>query len=110
MCSACGAYTVTATGGTTYEQSATMPDPLSSALRASASRDLPCESEDLDIRRLGPERQYAVTGCGARVSYRALSPTLASREIELVSRSPWPPVGNVASLAPASSDHLATSR
>ena len=88
VCAGCGAYTVTATGGTTFQQSGAMPDPLSSALRASASRDLVCESGDLGVERLDPEREYAVTGCGRRALYRALTPTLTSKRLELVSRSP----------------------
>jgi hypothetical protein len=83
----CGTYAVTATGGTTFRQSESLPDPLSSALRASASRDLPCESGDLDVARLDAEREYSVTGCGLRVLYRALTPSLTSRRLELVSRS-----------------------
>jgi hypothetical protein len=99
LCAGCGAYTVTATGGTTFQRSETLPDPLSSALRSSASRDLPCERNDLDITRLDREREYAVTGCGRRVLYSALTPSLTSRRLELVSRYPLPPAGDVALLA-----------
>jgi len=90
----CGAYSVTSTGGAVY-QSATVLDPSSSALEASATRDLPCDGADLDIQRLDAERQYAVTGCGWRVLYRVLTPSLTSRRVELVSRAPA--AGDVAS-------------
>jgi len=91
ICAGCGAYTATATDGAIFRQSATIPDPSLSALRASASRDLPCESSEVDIRRLDPERQYAVTGCGWRVLYRVLTPSLTSKRVELLSRTPLPP-------------------
>jgi hypothetical protein len=64
-----------------------MPDALSSALAASAARDLPCASDNLEIRRLDAERQYEVSGCGSRVLYRVLTPTVTSKRIELVPRS-----------------------
>jgi hypothetical protein len=86
-CTACGAYSVTATGGATFQQTGTAPDPMGPALRASAARDLPCESADVDVRRLDAERQYAVTGCGRRAFYRALTPTLHGKRLELVSSS-----------------------
>jgi len=91
LCTGCGAYAVTATGGTVFRQSGAIPDPMSSALRASASRDLPCESRDLDVRRLDAEREYVVTGCGRRALYRALTPTLTSKHLELVSASALSP-------------------
>jgi hypothetical protein len=97
----CGAYTVTARGGTTFQASDTDPDPLSSALKVSASRDLPCESAGLELERLDPEREYAVTGCGFRVLYRARTPTLRSKRIELVSRAPTSSGHAVALLSPS---------
>jgi hypothetical protein len=103
LCAGCGAYSVTATGGTVFQQSpATTLDPLLSALMASASRDLPCESSNLHMRRLDPERQYAVSGCGLRVVYHVLTPSLTSRRVELLSRSPLPPAGDVAGTLPPS--------
>lgn len=98
LCAGCGAYTVTSTSGTIYRQSAALPDPMWTALRASASRDLPCDSDHLDVTRLEPQRAYAVTGCGRRVLYRALTPSLTSRHLELVSHSSVPPAGDVAAL------------
>jgi hypothetical protein len=110
-CAGCGAYTVAATSGTVYEQSSTVPDPLSSALRASASRDLPCGSQLL-VTRLDDEREYVVAGCGMRGVYRALTPSLMSKRLELVSRSaPAPHVSGVALLGstPAARDPSASS-
>jgi hypothetical protein len=86
VCAGCG-HTVTASDGTIFRQSAAMPDALQSALAASASRDLPCASDDLEVTRLEPSREYAVSGCGLRVVYRVDTPTVASRRVELVSRS-----------------------
>jgi hypothetical protein len=85
----CG-HSVTATSGTVFRPSTTTPDALTSALAASASHDLPCSSADLDVERLGPEREYAVTGCGARVLYRVLTPTPTGKRVELVSRAAAP--------------------
>jgi hypothetical protein len=90
ICAGCGAYTTTATDGAIFQQSGTLPDPASSALRASAARDLPCESSNVEVRRLEPERKYAVTGCGWRVLYHVVTPTLTSRRIDLLSRTPLP--------------------
>ncbi len=87
LCAACGGYAVTATDGRIFQESATMPDSISSALLASASRDLPCGSEGLDVTRLDPDRQYQVTGCGRRVLYRVLTPSLTRRRVELISRT-----------------------
>jgi hypothetical protein len=89
-CVGCGGYVVTATDGTIFQESEEMPDSISSALARSASRDLPCESNRLDVRRLDPEREYAVTGCGRRVLYRVLSPGVTTRRVELLSRSTSP--------------------
>ena len=86
VCAGCG-YTVTATDGTIYKQSTSLPDALPSALLASAARDLPCASGDVEVKRIESEREYAVSGCGLRVVYRVDTPTVASRRIELVSRS-----------------------
>ena len=95
LCAACG-YTVTASDGTIFKQTERVPDALSSALAASASHDLPCGSDNLDVKRLEPERQYAVTGCGLRVVYKVDTPTVATRRIELVSRAA---VGSVTAAA-----------
>jgi hypothetical protein len=86
VCAGCG-YAVTASDGTVFKQSKSVPDALPSALAASASRDLPCASENLQIERLEPEREYVISGCGLRVVYRVDTPTVATRRIELVSRS-----------------------
>lgn len=102
LCAGCGAYSVTATGGTVFQQSETTPDPLVSALKASASRDLPCESNNLEMRRLDRERQYAVTGCGSSVLYRVLTPSLTGKRVELLSRSSSRATGDVAGGLPPS--------
>jgi hypothetical protein len=96
MCAGCGAYSVTTTGGTVFEQSGTAPDPLAMALRASASRDLNCESGEIDVQRLELEREYAVTACGESALYRVVTPSLRSKRVELLSRSPSSPAGVVA--------------
>jgi hypothetical protein len=96
LCMGCGAYTVVATDGAVFQQSGANPDPLSSALKVSAARDLPCES-DVEVQRLEAAREYAVSGCGGRVLYHALSPSLSTRRLDLVSRSAWP-ASHVASL------------
>jgi hypothetical protein len=85
-CVGCG-YAVTASDGTIFKQTEAVPDALSSALLASASRDLPCANSNLEVKRLEPEREYAVTGCGSRVIYRVDTPTVATKHIELVSRA-----------------------
>lgn len=82
----CGSA-VTASNGSIFRQSEAMPDAFSSALAASAAHDLPCADADLEIAHLEAQREYSVTGCGLRVLYRVLTPTLTSRRIELVSRS-----------------------
>jgi hypothetical protein len=105
MSTGCGAYSVTATGGTTYRQSGTTPDPLSSALRESASRDLPCDNADLAVSRLEPQQEYLVAGCGRSVAYRAITPTVTSKRLELVTRSESAPGGAVA-LSPPSPARL----
>jgi hypothetical protein len=99
---ACGgcAYAVTTSAGVTVEQSARNPDPLSSALRMSASRDLGCEASGLSLERLDAERQYAVTGCGRRALYRAVTPTPTTKRLELVSSSAAAPGHDVALLSP----------
>ena len=97
ICAGCGAHTVTATGGATFREADTLPDPMSSALKASAAHDLPCDSAYVDVKRLEAEREYEVTGCGYRVLYRAETPSVRSKQLELVSRAPWTPDGNVAS-------------
>jgi hypothetical protein len=94
LCMGCGGYAITATDGTVFQQSETSQDSVASALTASASRDLPCASNELDVRRLDPERRYVVSGCGRRVSYRVLTPSLTQRRLELVSRSTLPTVGD----------------
>jgi hypothetical protein len=86
VCAGCGSA-VTASNGSVFRSSDALPDAFSSALVASASHDLPCADNDLDVRRLELEREYAVTGCGSRVLYRVITPSLVSRRIELVSRS-----------------------
>lgn len=86
VCTGCG-YSVTASDGTIFKQTERVPDAFSSALAASASHDIPCGSDHLDVKRLEPEREYAVTGCGLRVVYRVDTPTVATRRIELVSRA-----------------------
>jgi hypothetical protein len=94
LCAGCGAYAVTATDGTIFRTSETMPDPTPAALRSSAAHDLPCESNGVDIRRLDPERAYAVTGCGRSLLYGVLTPTPMSWRVQLLSRSPSPPGGD----------------
>jgi hypothetical protein len=86
LCAGCGSA-VTASNGSVFRSSEALPDALSLALVASASHDLPCAESNLDVRRLEAEREYAVTGCGSRVLYRVITPSLVSRRIELVSRS-----------------------
>jgi hypothetical protein len=85
-CIGCG-YGVTATDGTSFRQSESFPDAVSAALSASAARDLACASGDLEIQRLEPEREWAVTGCGLRAVYRVDTPSVTSGRIELVSRT-----------------------
>jgi len=84
-CAGC-AETTTATDGRAFRRAAT-GDSISSALTASASHDLPC-SDTLEVRRLDPERAYEVTGCGWRAVYRVITPSVMSRRVELVNRSP----------------------
>jgi hypothetical protein len=86
VCGACGAA-VTSSDGKIFRESAATPDALSSALAASASRDLPCASDNLEVSHLEAEREYAVTGCGSRVVYRVQTPTVLSKRVELVSHS-----------------------
>ena len=86
VCAGCG-YTVTATDGAVFTQKKAGPDVIASALAASASRDLPCESHDLEVERMAQEREYAVTGCGSTVVYRVDTPSLEHGRVELVSRS-----------------------
>ncbi len=86
-CTACTA-TITATDGRVFHESKDTPDSVSSALLASAARDLPCATENLDVTRLDPERRYAVTGCGRGVVYRVLTPSLTTRRVELVASTP----------------------
>jgi hypothetical protein len=81
----CGS-TVTASGGAVFRPSEAQPNALKSALAASASRDLPCASTNLDVRRDARVQEYVVTGCGSSVTYRVDTPTVASKRIELVSR------------------------
>lgn len=100
LCAGC-AYSVTAVGGKTFEQSGTLPDAMSSALRASAAHDLSCETSSVEMRRVDPDREYEVTGCGQRLRYRALTPTPTSKRLELVSRSASPAGRDVALLTSA---------
>jgi hypothetical protein len=86
LAAGCG-YSVTATNGTTFPQGAGGSETVSTALMASATHDLPCASESLEVARLEDEREYSVTGCGSRVLYRVVTPSLTSRRVELVSRS-----------------------
>jgi len=82
----CGSA-VTASNGSIFRQTDTTSDAFSVALAASASHDLPCADRNLEVTHLQAQREYLVTGCGSRVLYRVLTPTLTSRRIELVSRS-----------------------
>jgi hypothetical protein len=82
----CG-YAVTSSDGKIFRPCEATPDALSSALAASAARDLPCASDNLEVTHLEPERAYAVTGCGSRVVYRVQTPSVMSKRIELLSRS-----------------------
>jgi hypothetical protein len=81
----CGT-SVTASSGAVFKPSEAKPDALRSALAASAARDLPCASSNLDVRRDERELTYVVRGCGSQVTYRVMTPTVASKRIELVSR------------------------
>lgn len=85
---------MTASNGAIFQQSeVTTDDAFSVALAASASHDLPCDQEALEVTHLEAQRVYAVTGCGSRVLYRVVTPTLVSRRIELISRSLLPKTG-----------------
>ena len=83
----CGSA-VTASNGSVFRQTDATPNAFSSALAASATHDLPCADRNLEITHLEAQREYLVTGCGSRVLYHVLTPTLTSRRIELVSHSP----------------------
>jgi hypothetical protein len=85
----CG-YAVTASDGTVFRQSEASPHALASALVASGARDLRCPTDELEVQRLPQEREYAVTGCGARDLYRVGTPALNRGRVELVSRSAAP--------------------
>jgi hypothetical protein len=79
----CGTYAITATNGSVFTNGDARGE-LTSALLASASRDLDCTSV-LEVRRLDAERQYEVSGCGFTAVYAVETPSIRARRIELVS-------------------------
>ncbi len=83
----CG-YAITSTDGRVFPRADRAPDEaLSSALTASASHDLGCPADQLEITRLDRQREYAARGCGTRALYRVDTPSVARGRVELVSRS-----------------------
>ena len=80
----CGGYAITATNGAVFANSGDAGQQLTSALLASASRDLDCTGA-LEVRRIDAERQYEVSGCGFRAVYDVETPSIRTRRVALKS-------------------------